>query len=181
MGNTGEVIKMGITLMGFGKGQGDMKKSIYDPDDDGVISEGNTEAKVTRRVVATNTLIGGDYTEHFTYNTVYEKVIELIIDTLGVCNCNEIPLRISFQLASGNSAVNVWGRIYRNDVGVGDEFTTSSTTYETFEQVIDGWKHHDKIQLFIKTENGTIPAYEQWVQVRGEMQKEENKLYVYWE
>lgn len=56
---------------------------------------------------------------------------------------------VRFDLKSSNSTA-VYGQIYRNGVAVGTERTTSSTSYQTYGEYLDGWSPSDAVQLYVK-------------------------------
>lgn len=77
------------------------------------------------------------------YNGTYTKVKEIKLAKGGA-------LRVKFDLKkSGPSATTVYGKIYRNGVAFGTEQTSTSTTFETQSEDLDGWIEGDLLQLYV--------------------------------
>jgi len=98
-----------------------------------------TVSKLETYTAGDNLMISAD-TEQSKTGTSYTKVKEIRISRGGT-------LRIKFDLKSSVSGA-VYGRIYRNGVAVGTEQTTSSQTYVTESEDIDGWSSGDLCQLY---------------------------------
>jgi hypothetical protein len=61
-------------------------------------------------------------------------------------------LKIYFELSSDNFACIVYGRIYKNGVAYGTEWSTTSTSWVGFSEVLSFYPG-DKIQLYTKLAN----------------------------
>lgn len=75
----------------------------------------------------------------------YHKYKEITMNISGTAN-------VYFELATGNTSQSVYGRIYKNDVAVGTERTTTAQ-YSSFANYSEdiSFVSGDKIQLYIKT------------------------------
>jgi hypothetical protein len=163
---TGEVSKRKMSISMVVRGKGDMKKSTYDPDDDGILTVANTVADMekstydtdedgwieTPRVILSDDLLTYDDAEESTTSTTYVKKKEFILYEEGAFNEGNIPLRIKFDLMLYNYGADYYsyGRIYKNGSPVGTERSTQSATYVTYSEDIEGWKNEDHIEVYIK-------------------------------
>jgi len=93
--------------------------------------------------VAGNYFICADDREDSHTSSTYTKVAEFKIGRGGT-------LRIYFELKLSVEVANVYGRIYRNGVGVGTERITTNTDYVSFTEDIGGWSIGDLVQLYTR-------------------------------
>ena len=109
--------------------EADMKKSVYDGDDDGVIAFAETEAdiKMVTTPSASDNLKASLDTERSTMNVTYTILKRLVIPL----RYKSGTFRIKFDLKSGHAAVTATGRIYKNGVEFGSVQTRLGTVYET--------------------------------------------------
>ena len=69
-------------------------------------------------------------------------------------------LRIKFDLKRDTAGPPyAYGRIYKNNVAIGTEHSTSSATYTTYSEDIAGWNPSDTIELHLYASGGTGTAY----------------------
>jgi len=156
------------------KGEGDMKKSTYDPDEDGVIAIANTEADMKKSVydndndnvvdsaevaivskyllrkIPSDNLRNSHDAEVSTTNTTYTKV-KTITFTYGISG----TIRVKFDMYSNNIAG--YGKVYKNGSPIGSEHTLSSnSTWESFSEDIDigDISAGGTLELWIKNTSG---------------------------
>jgi len=93
-----------------------------------------------------------------TTSASYTKIKEITVaDYAPKISDKDIgKLRIKFDLATNNTSVAAYGRIYKNGSAVGTERSTQSTSYVTFTEDLE-FKAGDKIQLYAHS-NGTSIA-----------------------
>jgi len=156
------------------RGEGDMKKSDYDPDEDGVIAIAQTEADMKKSVYdgdddgyidkptekvwtyePSDDLIKEDTSEEYNNSTTWTKIKEITVSK-GKDVHEPFSLRVTFTLKNTHGNDNdAHGRIYVNDVAKGDEHIANQyDTYMTFTDDITGLNDGDKIQLYIYSVNG---------------------------
>ncbi len=80
-----------------------------------------------------------------TNSETYEKVVEFVLGQGGA-----VRAMAAFS-AFTDSGATAYGRIYRNGVAVGAEWSTTTDNYEEFSQDIGGWMPGDLCQLYMKT------------------------------
>ncbi|MGD0336717.1 MAG: hypothetical protein ABSB18_06420 [Candidatus Omnitrophota bacterium] len=110
--------------------------------------------------VAGDTLVTSADTERSgtnNYPSSYTKVKEFTVDQPGI-------YRISFDLKTwGDGSAYAYGQIFKNGNPIGTERSTNSHSniegqgYVTYSEDISGWVAGDKIQLYIKTNDGYYP------------------------
>lgn len=99
--------------------------------------------------------IASALTERSTSETAYTKLKEITLYGSGT-------LYITFEMKKASfmdAGKYAYGRIYRNGVAVGTEWSTTSDVYATYGQSISGWANGDKIQLYVKKTAGGPDAY----------------------
>lgn len=135
---------MGITG-GFFKGAGDMSKTTYDPNDDGVIAVAQTEADMKKTVYDTDddgkvensdyiNGVGGLCGKHMTKaasanlrnshnadaqhtgDTVYTKV-----KTITLSEGIKGTITVKFKIYRVGTGLTAYGKIYKNGVAIGTE------------------------------------------------------------
>lgn len=101
-------------------------------------------------MVAGTDLIYTDAVQQQTLSTSYVKTREVQINSTGT-------VRISFSLGSGETGVNAYGRIYKNNVAVGTERIKAggSSIYTEDISVIA----NDKIEIYQHSIDGSAFAY----------------------
>jgi hypothetical protein len=99
-------------------------------------------------------------TERTTTSTSYTRLKEIRIFLKG-------KIRTYFELRSGTAGTTVYGRVYRNGGAFGTERTTTSNTYVSFTEDLDGWFEGDTYQIYGYTSNYTVIAYVRNQQIRG--------------
>jgi hypothetical protein len=99
-------------------------------------------------------------TEQYTNNSSYAKLKEIRIFYRG-------KIRTYFELRAQSSSYAVYGCVYRNGAAVGSARSTTSTTYVSFTEDIDGWFEGDYYQIYGMTTNTSSVCYVQNQQVRG--------------
>lgn len=92
-------------------------------------------------------------TERSTSSDTYNKKKDISLIGAGT-------LRIEFDIKSGNGNT-AYGRVYKNDVAIGSEQTTTSTSYVTKSEDISGWENEDLCQLYIKVP--TVGSDTTWI------------------
>ncbi|AGK61518.1 hypothetical protein Asulf_01540 [Archaeoglobus sulfaticallidus PM70-1] len=104
------------------------------------------------KIVSTSNGVLSNDAEACTPSTVWYKLKTITLPSDLPANST---LTISFDLKCVESIQGttdtVYGKIYRNDVGVGTTQSTASTTYVTYTETIDGWNPGDLAQLYAKT------------------------------
>jgi hypothetical protein len=139
---------------------GDMMRSVYDPDLDGVIAVAQTEADMKKSVydtdnngyieiplvIASDDLIGSSDAETSTISTTPVKVKELTLMTIQNINAT---LRIKFDLKENNPPYTAYAQIHKNGTAIGTLQQTTLGYYTTFSEDIANWINGDKIQLYI--------------------------------
>jgi hypothetical protein len=101
-----------------------------------------------------NLKVSSDSTQNTT-NASYVKIKEITVaDYAPKISDKDIgKLRVKFDLATNNTSVAAYGRIYKNDTALGTERSTNSTNYTTYSEDLE-FKAGDKIQLYAHS-NGT--------------------------
>lgn len=102
------------------------------------------------QAVAGDSLLVSANTERNTLDTSYIQIKQITIQRGG-------QYRIKFDMKRG--AINdtdptVYGRIYKNDVAVGTERSTSGATYTTYSEDISDFSIGDTIDLYIHASSG---------------------------
>lgn len=92
-------------------------------------------------------IIASALTEKTTNSTTYTKAKEITLVGAGT-----LYFTWYYKVNSQTGYV----RIYRNDVAVGTEKTTSSTDYVSETDTISGWSDGDKIQVYYKSNSGGV-------------------------
>ena len=95
-------------------------------------------------------IISSAETERAYTGNTYTKVKEITLFGSGA-------LRFSWDIKA-SATDHAYGKIYRNDVAVGTEKTTTDTSYVTVDDTVYGWSNGDKIQLYIKGAGATDVA-----------------------
>lgn len=95
--------------------------------------------------------------EQSTNASNYAKLKEIVVaDYAPKINDKDVgKFRIKFDLATDNSSVVVYGRIYKNGNAVGTARSTQSTTYVTFTEDLE-FKAGDKIQLYAHSDGSKL-------------------------
>ena len=169
------------------KGEGDMKKSTYDPDEDGIIAITNTEADMKKSIYDSdedNVIEGSNIdltgkagclrAEHIpkkASNTLrhshdsieaYEgfnwALIKKITFTYGIKGI----LRIKFDMKNwGIDGTLTYGRIYKNSNPIGNEQIVDENVYHTYSEDIDVGtiKPGGSIELWGKNASGAKGSY----------------------
>ena len=89
-----------------------------------------------------NVGIGLAMTErNYASDAAYVKRKEIVVNMNGA-------LRVGFSMRTVDAAYICYGRVYRNDVAIGIERSTTSTTYVSFSEDITGWAPGDLVQLY---------------------------------
>jgi len=171
-----------VTLRG---GSGDMPRSVYDPNLDGVIAKAQTEAKCTNDISdamgksvydsdADGIIKGavldikkiykiGDATLHahdaevHSVATSYTKVKTITLDTLLK---TPFTLRTHLELHS-TSGGQVYAKIYKNGGAVGTERNTVDAAYQSYNEDLL-FAEGDTLELWVRTVGGA--GYDVYVQ-----------------
>jgi hypothetical protein len=105
-----------------------------------------------------NNLKASSDTQQSTTSASYVKIKEITVadyaPKIGYKDAGK--LRIKFDLATNNSTVTAYGRIYKNGNAFGTERTTTSTSPVTFTEDLE-FKSGDLIQLYAHS-NGSKQA-----------------------
>lgn len=116
---------------------GDMRRSTYDPDKDGVIA-------VDLLTVVSDVLRASDDSEESTSSETFELIKSITIPK----NITSGTIRIKFDLKNVTGMGTAHGRIYKNDEAVGTDRIVSNQAYETFSEDIADWLGEDIIQIY---------------------------------
>ena len=95
-------------------------------------------------------LMGADASQDGTSSTTYIKLKEVTLADRGG------DYRIKFDMALSAPSGTGYAKIYRNDVAVGTEQTTTVTSFTTKSEDIVGWSKGDKIQIYGKHSAGGV-------------------------
>ena len=98
-----------------------------------------------------NNLKNSSDTANTTTNASYEKVKEISFPAYALSG----QVRIKFTLATNNASIAAYGRIYKDDVAIGTERTTTSTTGEEFSEDLM-FTPKSKIQIYAKIAAGGL-------------------------
>lgn len=156
--------------------KGDMFKSTYDPNEDGVIalaqldtavcSETEADGKITTHaedsdahhtktpvdtatIKASNVLRNSNNAEKSTNSLSYVKIKEVKLnEALSGC-------RVKFALVRDLSPEISYARIYKNGEAIGTEIQRQEQTdvWGVYTQDFSGWEADDLIQIYAKTSN----------------------------
>lgn len=136
---------------------GDMAKSTYDPNEDGVIALAQLDDAVCSEdeaaTIAATTAPKASNTVRNSNDAVREGAGAGYIKRKECkLNANLAVCRIKFDLRSGSSGKMVFGKLYKNDNPIGIERSTDSTSFQTFSEDFSGLVTDDLIQLYLKNE-----------------------------
>ena len=106
---------------------------------------------ITSTGTGTSTPLIASYTDQTTSDTVYVKLKQIRVILPGTLN---VFFELSRTTGSGTSAE---GRIYRNDVAVGTERTTTATGPTMFNETISV-REGDQLQIYAKQTGGATAA-----------------------
>jgi len=102
-------------------------------------------------VVPSDVLLGYDDPETSTSGGVYTWLKTIMVpDHIIYAN-----LRISFRIYKGYNPGTVYGKIYKNGVAIGTEFSTTSSDPSVVPEDIAGWEAGDLIEMWGKQVGGT--------------------------
>jgi len=95
--------------------------------------------------------------EQNTTSATYVKIKEIVVaDYAPKINDKDVgKLRIKFDLATNDTSVAAYGRIYKNGVALGTERSTQQTTYQTYTEDLE-FKAGDKIQLYAHSDGSKL-------------------------
>jgi len=75
---------------------------------------------------------------------IYEKIVEIQLGQGGA-------VRVTAVMAvTPESGLTAYGRVYRNGVAVGTEWSTTTDNYEIFTEDIGGWSPGDACQFYLR-------------------------------
>lgn len=108
-----------------------MMKSVYDPDEDGVIAVAQTEAKVKKvpALAFSDTVQHNNAAERWTITKGYSWLKEIRLPVGGLFGA-------TFEMKSSQAGVSVYGRIYRNDLAYGTERSTDLSSYVEYQEAL---------------------------------------------
>jgi hypothetical protein len=154
-----------------------MKMADYDPDKDGIIAVSNTEADMKKSIYDTNdndkidlaenaekipivccpsdTLRKSNDSEGYATTNTYTKKKSITIPSTYNDEC---IIRIKFDFKVNNGANTGYIKIYKNEQPYGIEHTTSSTTYTTITEELK-FNPGDTCELWAKTGNVSYVTY----------------------
>jgi hypothetical protein len=116
-------------------------------------------------IVPTDDVIVDNPTERTTNSTSYVRVKESRIFCRG-------KIRVYFEIHTTSSGYAANGWVYRNGVAVGTERSTTSTTYVSFTEDIDGWFEGDCCQIYGKIGTTAQTCYIRNQQIKGQLTRQ---------
>ena len=119
---------------------------IWGHDHDGT----NSKLVVLASQTAGNYLLIENAPSRIITGTTYVKYKEIRVGVSGT-------FRIKFNIGRNGGAGTVYGKIYKNGVALGNEWTTTSDTNVDFSEDLGGFVPGDLVQVYCKAPGGTGP------------------------
>jgi hypothetical protein len=111
-------------------------------------------------IVPSDDILFDNPTERYTYGTSTTKVKETRVCFMG-------KIRTYFEMRTNDASYAAKGQVYRNSVAVGTLRSTTSTTYVSFTEDLDGWFGGDFYQIYGSSSGATFYCYVRNQQIRG--------------
>jgi hypothetical protein len=111
-------------------------------------------------IAPSDNILFNNPTERYVQGTTVTKLKET-----RVCNMGKI--RTYFEMRSAGTGNTAYGQVYKNGVAVGTLRSTTSTTYVSFTEDIDGWFGGDLYQIYGYALLSAGYCYVQNQQIRG--------------
>lgn len=144
-----------------GLGVGDMLKSVFDSDDDGIF-EGTVIQLLKQYLIGDATLHSHDAELH-NWETSYTKRKTITIDSLYP---DPSTIRISFDMRISFNPDVAYGKIYKNGVAAGIERVNDTTSYVTYTQDIS-FAEGDTLELWAYTTIGNNSVIVKNFRIKG--------------